>query len=156
MTDAVHGTWLSHLWFLRGAEPGCLVQLTGLMEPRIVCAAGAPTSVNLGIRALCRPGPHARSAIPSRAQFAPGEVPERKHFYVLQRGVVLYSARVLTAGKSWGEDFILSNDKNLSPAIARGRANGIRSRSQSVLRFHAFAVARTSARLPHHSMPQVA
>ena len=92
----------------------------------------------------------------SRAQFAPGEVPERKHFYVLQRGVVLYSARVLTAGKSWGEDFILSNDKNLSPAIARGRANGIRSRSQSVLRFHAFAVARTSARLPHHSMPQVA
>ena len=48
-------------------------------------------------------------------------MPERKHFYVIQRGIVLYSARVLTAGKSWGEDFILSNDKALSSSIARGR-----------------------------------
>ena len=47
--------------------------------------------------------------------FAPGELPERKHFYVIHRGVVLYAARVLTAGKVWGEDFILEQARRYRP-----------------------------------------
>ena len=49
---AVHGHWLKHVWFLKGAEAGCFVQLAVRMQPRT---------------------------------FAPGELPERKHFYVIQR-----------------------------------------------------------------------
>ena len=60
-------------------------------------------------------------------------MPERGHFYVIQRGVVLYSARVLTAGKSWGEDFILSNEKALASSVARGRPSEIRRHVNATL-----------------------
>ena len=73
----MHDHWLKHLWFLRDAEPGCLVQVATRTEPRL---------------------------------YAPGELPERNHMYVIQRGVVLYAARVLTTGKMWGFDIILESE----------------------------------------------
>ena len=79
VTLLVHGDWLKHLWFLREAEHGCLVEVSARMEPRV---------------------------------YAPGELPERKHLYVIHHGIVLYAARVLTSGKMWGEDIILENEQN--------------------------------------------
>lgn len=69
----VHNHWLRHIWFLRGAESACLVQLALRMEPCV---------------------------------FAPGELPESDHLYVLHRGIVMHGFRVLTSGKLWGEDCI--------------------------------------------------
>ena len=79
VTLLVHGDWLKHLWFLREAEHGCLVEVSARMEPRV---------------------------------YAPGELPERKHLYVIHHGIVLYAARVLTSGKMWGEDIILENEQD--------------------------------------------
>jgi len=51
--------------------------------------------------------------------YAPGEQPPKKKFYVLQRGIVLCAAKVLTVGKVWGEDFILQSDEYDVPYVAR-------------------------------------
>jgi len=51
--------------------------------------------------------------------YAPGELPERKHLYVIERGIVLYAAKVLTSGKMWGEDIILESDQLHLEHVAR-------------------------------------
>ena len=58
--------------------------------------------------------PNAIVAVLSKVEprlFAPKEVPEQKQFYFVISGVVLYAARVLTAGTAWGDDFILEAKK---------------------------------------------
>ena len=40
--------------------------------------------------------------------FAPGEEPMEGYLYIVHRGLALYAGRVLSAGKVWGEDMILS------------------------------------------------
>ena len=85
----VHKHWLRHIWFLRGAEPACLVQLALRMEPCV---------------------------------FAPGELPEADHLYVLHRGIVMHGLRVLTSGKMWGEEMIVGEGRDstvVAPALAR-------------------------------------
>jgi hypothetical protein len=51
--------------------------------------------------------------------FAPGEVAPKGNLYVIHRGLALYGARVLTAGKIWGDDVILLNTELHSPYQAR-------------------------------------
>merc|ERR1719454_2177683 len=51
--------------------------------------------------------------------FAPGELAPRRHLYVVKWGVVLHGARVLTAGKMWGEDMILADQQYTLPYVAR-------------------------------------
>ena len=83
----VHKHWLQHIWFLRGAEPACLVQLALRMEPCV---------------------------------FAPSELPEPTHLYIIQRGIVMQGGRVLTSGKMWGDEMILDPDHGSArPAVAR-------------------------------------
>uniref|UniRef100_A0A7S3B3S5 Potassium channel domain-containing protein n=1 Tax=Haptolina ericina TaxID=156174 RepID=A0A7S3B3S5_9EUKA len=41
--------------------------------------------------------------------FAPGELAPPGSLYIVHRGIALYGGKVLTAGKVWGEDMILSN-----------------------------------------------
>ena len=86
VTMLVHYHWLRHLWFLRGAEPACLV------------------SVALGTEARV---------------FAPSEIPEVEILYIIHKGCVLFGGRVLTSGKMWGEDIILSNPVNYTMMSAR-------------------------------------
>lgn len=50
---------------------------------------------------------------------APGEVAAGRQLYVLSRGLVLYGGRVLSSGKTWGEDIILHNQANSLPFVAR-------------------------------------
>ena len=38
----VHAHWLHHIWFLRGAEPACLVQLALRMEPFVFAPGELP------------------------------------------------------------------------------------------------------------------
>ena len=42
---------------------------------------------------------------------APGEQAPSGHLYIINRGLALYGARVLTAGKVWGDDVILLSHK---------------------------------------------
>ena len=42
--------------------------------------------------------------------FAPGELAAPNHLYIVHRGVALYGGRVLTAGRVWGEDMILTSE----------------------------------------------
>jgi len=65
--------------------------------------------------------PNAIVAVLSRVEprlFAPKEVPEQRQFYFVHSGVVLYAARVLTAGTAWGEDFILESKCFFSGYVA--------------------------------------
>lgn len=50
---------------------------------------------------------------------APGEVAPQGYLYVVQSGIVLFGGRVLTAGKVWGLDSILSNEELRSTAVGR-------------------------------------
>ena len=51
--------------------------------------------------------------------FAPGEVAPKGYLYVINRGLALYGARVLTAGKIWGDDVVMLNATFHSPYNAR-------------------------------------
>ena len=51
--------------------------------------------------------------------FAAGETCPVGNLYVINRGIALYGARVLTAGKVWGDDVILMNPDLRSPFKAR-------------------------------------
>ena len=51
--------------------------------------------------------------------FAPGEQAPSGHLYIINRGLALYGARVLTAGKIWGDDVILVSDQLRSRFCAR-------------------------------------
>jgi len=51
--------------------------------------------------------------------FAPGEQAPGGHMYIINRGLALYGARVLTAGKIWGDDVILLSDQLRSRFCAR-------------------------------------
>jgi len=51
--------------------------------------------------------------------FAPGEVAPKGYLYVINRGLALYGARVLTAGKIWGDDVVMYNSEFHSPYHAR-------------------------------------
>ena len=51
--------------------------------------------------------------------FAPGEVAPKGNLYVVHRGLALYGAKVLTAGRVWGDDVILLNASLQSPYCAR-------------------------------------
>ena len=51
--------------------------------------------------------------------FAPGERAPGGHLYILNRGLALYGARVLTAGRIWGDDVILESDQLRSRFCAR-------------------------------------
>ena len=51
--------------------------------------------------------------------FAPGEVAPKGYLYVINRGLALYGARVLTAGKIWGDDVVMLNAAFHSPYNAR-------------------------------------
>lgn len=62
----------------------------------------------------------AELAVTLEAQvFAPGELAPRGFLYVVHSGVVLFGGRVLTAGKVWGLDVIISNVKLRSVACGR-------------------------------------
>mmetsp|Transcript_11138 Transcript_11138/g.28549 ORF Transcript_11138/g.28549 Transcript_11138/m.28549 type:complete len:790 (-) Transcript_11138:107-2476(-) len=50
--------------------------------------------------------------------FSPSEVPELEAMYVIHRGCVLFGGCVLTSGKYWGEDIILTNVANYTPMKA--------------------------------------
>ena len=43
--------------------------------------------------------------------FSPGELAPPDYLYIVHRGVALYGGKVLTSGKVWGEDMILSNSE---------------------------------------------
>ena len=45
----VHQHWLQHIWFLRGAEPACLVQLALRMEPCVFAPSELPEPTHLYI-----------------------------------------------------------------------------------------------------------
>lgn len=51
--------------------------------------------------------------------YAPGDVSKIGFLYVVYRGIALYRVKLLTAGKVWGEDMILSSPKLRSTAQAR-------------------------------------
>ena len=51
--------------------------------------------------------------------FAPGERAPGGHLYIINRGLALYGARVLTAGRIWGDDVILGSDQLRSRFCAR-------------------------------------
>ena len=51
--------------------------------------------------------------------FAPSETPPPSTLFVINRGAALYCGKVLTTGKLWGEDVILSSDKYRSQSVAR-------------------------------------
>lgn len=51
--------------------------------------------------------------------YAPGDVPKIGFLYVVYRGIALYRVKLLTTGKVWGEDMILSSPKLRSTAQAR-------------------------------------
>jgi len=85
----IHSHWLNAIWFLRGAEEACLVQLALRMEPCV---------------------------------FAPSELPESDHLYVIHRGIVMYGPRLLTSGKMWGEATVLATARGKTdnaPVLAR-------------------------------------
>jgi len=51
--------------------------------------------------------------------FAPGETPPPTTLFLINRGAALYCGKVLTAGKLWGEDVILSSERYRSQSVAR-------------------------------------
>jgi len=54
---------------------------------------------------------------------APGEVASLRRMYVIERGLVLYAARVLTSGRHWGIDDIILTDNLLKYELTdRARA----------------------------------
>jgi CRP-like cAMP-binding protein len=53
------------------------------------------------------------------AVFAPSELCPNGYMYISHRGIVLYGGRVLTSGKVWGEDMILSSPALRSKYAAR-------------------------------------
>ena len=55
----------------------------------------------------------------SELVFAPSELAPRRALYVVRWGVVLHGGRVLTSGKLWGEDMILSEEAYTMPYVAR-------------------------------------
>lgn len=101
--------------------------------------------------------------------FAPSEVPDIETMYIIHKGCVLFGGRVLTSGKMWGEDIILSNPQNYTPmmalcmgyvetfTISRGKLISIISRfpsAQSCVRRAALKVAlrRTMLRIREEAM----
>ncbi len=55
--------------------------------------------------------------------FAPSEIPENTHLYVIERGAVVCAGRVLTSGKVWGADnILLTPNKLLEKYVGRARA----------------------------------
>jgi len=53
------------------------------------------------------------------AVFAPGELCPHGNMYIIHRGIALYGGKVLTSGKVWGEDIILSSPHLRSKYAAR-------------------------------------
>jgi len=53
------------------------------------------------------------------AVFAPGELCPHGQMYIIHRGIALYGGKVLTSGKVWGEDIILSSPHLRSKYAAR-------------------------------------
>lgn len=51
--------------------------------------------------------------------FAPSDVAPRGYMYIVQRGIALYNAKVLTKGKVWGDDVILHTESLRVRATAR-------------------------------------
>jgi len=43
--------------------------------------------------------------------FAPSELPEETHLYIIHRGIVMHGLKVLTSGRMWGEELILLDDR---------------------------------------------
>jgi len=77
--------WLRHVWFLKDAEDGFMVQL----------------ALNL-----------------QAAVFAPHEQPPVGNLYIVHRGLAIYNGKVLSQGKVWGEDMIITNEKFRTEATA--------------------------------------
>ena len=53
------------------------------------------------------------------AVFAPAELCPQGYMYIIHRGIALYGGKVLTSGKVWGEDMILSSVHLRSKYAAR-------------------------------------
>ena len=51
--------------------------------------------------------------------FTPNDVPPNGYLYIIQRGIVMYRGRVLTKGRTWGEDVILQTASLRLKALAR-------------------------------------
>ncbi|KAL1525371.1 hypothetical protein AB1Y20_020231 [Prymnesium parvum] len=64
---------------------------------RVSFLAGAPPQMLVSISLQLRP-----------MLFAPGDLCPPGYLYLVQRGIVLYRGRLLSTGRSWGEDMVLS------------------------------------------------
>ena len=51
--------------------------------------------------------------------FSPSDVAPRGYLFIVQRGIMMYRGKILTKGKIWGEDMVLSTDEYRSKAPAR-------------------------------------
>ena len=51
------------------------------------------------------------------AVFAPGERPSTGRLYIIHRGIALYGGRMLTAGKVWGDDMLLTSPELRKPFV---------------------------------------
>ena len=105
----INRKWLSRVWFLRTAEPAFVLQLALHLVP-VVLAPGELvtrryTLSHEGVTRSRRDDPIRRDDAP-----APGELAPTGNLYIVHRGIALYGGKVLTAGKVWGEDLILSNE----------------------------------------------
>ena len=50
--------------------------------------------------------------------FAPSELPEPHHLYVIHRGIVMHGLRVLTSGRMWGEEVLLDDTSTLASMLS--------------------------------------
>ena len=130
----VHSHWLKQIWFLRGCEPPCLVQLALRMEPYVFAPSEQPEQSNLYV--IHRASIHARdlSSLPlapvlslplcyacQRCTQRHSDRVTRAHlppFSPLAGGIVMHGTRVLTSGSMWGEEIMLEADRlSKYPAI---------------------------------------
>ena len=65
---------------------------------------------------------------------APGELASRNSLYVIERGLVLHRGHILSTGKVWGDDVILSDTRYFLPFHARAMTCAAREHVSTSLR----------------------
>jgi hypothetical protein len=115
--------WLDYVWFLRGVESACAVQIAMAVSPLVFVPTERPPPQCLYV---IHRGALLRLA-PSHTSLSPHPPTSNSHPSLLPlpltppsrlpttAGAVLYEGRLLTRHKCWGEDVILSSDRYRSP-----------------------------------------
>ena len=117
----INERWLARVPFLANTDTGFLVQLALALEPMVFAPGELPEGVRTMQHARSNANPHVhltpvlvrtadcvfRGCISCPFCRRASQTRAQGKMYIIHRGIALYGARMLNAGKVWGDDVML-------------------------------------------------